>query len=73
MITRSMSQSVQNAIKLSHDASRNVFRALGAEGKELGHLEYKFIPPSTVDFYHTFTEPQEQGRGIAAKLVTAGL
>jgi predicted GNAT family acetyltransferase len=28
---------------------------------------------TAVDFHHTFTEPRAQGRGVAAKLVTAGL
>jgi len=73
MITRSMSNTSRKAIRISHDTVRKMFRALTAEGRELGHLEYNIIPPSTIDFYHTFTEPDAQGQGVAGKMVTAGL
>ena len=73
--TRSMSAAAKDSINIIHDASKHVFRALsGAE--ELGHLEYRVVsskPRFMVDFYHTFTSPRAQGRGIAGMMVKEGL
>ena len=60
---------------IKHDVREKTFRAL-ADGRELGHLEYQFGTKGSakaVDFYHTFTLPEAQGKGIAAKMVEVGL
>jgi predicted GNAT family acetyltransferase len=54
-----------------HDPVRGAFLVVedGAESV----LEYVPSGPSTVSFVHTFVPPALRGRGIAERLVTAGL
>jgi hypothetical protein len=54
-----------------HEPDRGAFLVVedGAEGV----LEYVPSGPSTVAFVHTYVPPALRGRGIAERLVTAGL
>ncbi|MCX7029655.1 MAG: GNAT family N-acetyltransferase [Spirochaetes bacterium] len=56
---------------VQHDPERGAFtvREDGAEGV----LEYTRSDPTTAAFVHTFVPPALRGRGIAERLVTAGL
>jgi len=56
---------------VQHDGGRGAFLVVedGAEGV----LEYVASGPSTVAFVHTYVPPALRGRGIADRLVTAGL
>jgi uncharacterized protein len=54
-----------------HDPVRSAFLVV-EEGAE-SVLEYAVSGPSTVCFMHTFVPPALRGRGIAERLVTAGL
>jgi predicted GNAT family acetyltransferase len=54
-----------------HDPERGTFTA-GVDGAE-GVLEYARSGPTTVEFTHTFVPPALRGRGIAERLVIAGL
>lgn len=63
-------------INVVHDLHKSMFRAITAGGVELGHLEYRLLMDrnrKAVDFYHTFTRPEAQGRGVAAKMVKTGI
>ena len=73
--TRAMTTSAVKTISVVHDTVGRAFRAM-SQDLELGHLEYRVLKRdsrTSVDFFHTFTERKAQGRGVAAKLVTAGL
>lgn len=39
------------------------------EGKEIGEVEFKELENGTVDIYHTYVDPDYQGRNIASQLV----
>ncbi len=58
-------------IPVRHDPARGAFLVIedGAESV----LEYVASGPSTVSFVHTFVPPALRGRGIAERLVAAGL
>jgi predicted GNAT family acetyltransferase len=75
VLTRSMTSSVTERLKIVHDRKNFAFRALLNES-EVGHLEYRLNGSGTnhiVDFNHTYTDPIAQGKGIAANMVKAGL
>ncbi|HIR48873.1 MAG TPA: N-acetyltransferase [Candidatus Faecimonas gallistercoris] len=38
-------------------------------GEEIGVVEYKKIDENTIDIYHTYVDPDYQGKKIASKLV----
>jgi predicted GNAT family acetyltransferase len=77
MFLRRMASTLTTSmVEIIHDLPKRVFRAVSTEGVELGHLEYRVVDDSgrkTVDFYHTFTRTEAQGKGIAAKMVETGL
>ena len=63
-------------ITVVHDSTGKVFRALTGQGVEIGHLEYRILgngSKKSVEFYHTSTRPEAQGKGVAGKIVEAGL
>ena len=65
-----------DTITVIHDVPRSSFRAFSAEGIELGHVEYRLVhgrERKAIDFFHTFTRPEAQGRGVAGKMVGTGL
>ena len=73
--TRSMSSSFKDAVEVFHDKPNRAFRAM-SRGEELGHLEYRLLSTESrnmIDFYHTFTRPAAQGRGVAGMMVKSGL
>ena len=39
------------------------------DGKEIGKVEFKELPDNTVDIYHTYVDPDYQGKKIASQLV----
>ena len=39
------------------------------EGKEIGEIEFKELDKNTVDIYHTYVDPDYQGKNIASQLV----
>lgn len=39
------------------------------EGEEIGVVEYENIDESTIDIYHTYVDPDYQGRHIASDLM----
>ena len=39
------------------------------DGKEIGVVEYEEINKTTVDIYHTYVDPEYQGRHIASDLM----
>ena len=49
--------------------SRFVIAADGAEAL----LNYRMVTPTVVDFHHTWTPVELRGRGLAARLVAAGV
>ena len=78
MLTRLMSKRKMAAATTSlgeiiiHDAAHNTFKAKTPSGGDLGNLDYRWTTKDSktaVDFYHTYTSPEAQGRGIAAHLV----
>ncbi len=76
LLRRMVSSLSPDTIVVVHDVPRTIFRAVTAKGMELGHLEYRLVEnpkKKSVDFYHTFTRPEAQGKGVAGKLVEAGL
>lgn len=48
---------------------RFVIRADGVEAL----LEYRMLAPDVIDFVHTYTPAPLRGRGLAARLVQAGV
>jgi uncharacterized protein len=64
-------QSPEDPIAVRHDPVRGAFLVVedGAESV----LEYVASGPSAVAFVHTFVPPALRGRGIAERLVAAGL
>jgi predicted GNAT family acetyltransferase len=73
--TRSMSTAMKEAVRVIHDSSNNAFRAM-IRADEVGHLEYRIVAKNSrkqVDFNHTYTKPEAQGKGVAAAMVKAGL
>jgi predicted GNAT family acetyltransferase len=58
-------------ITVRHDPARGAF--LVVEDGAQSVLEYVANGPSAVAFVHTFVPPALRGRGIAERLVTAGL
>jgi predicted GNAT family acetyltransferase len=73
LLRRMVSSITSDSISIVHDLSRNVFRAMSSDGIEIGHLEYRLIDNEVVDFCHTFTRPEAQGKGVAGRMVKAGL
>lgn len=39
------------------------------KGKEIGEIEFKELDKNTVDIYHTYVDPDYQGKNIASQLV----
>lgn len=39
------------------------------EGQEIGEVEFKEVDKNTVDIYHTYVNPDYQGKNIASQLV----
>ena len=39
------------------------------EGQEIGEIEFKELDKNTVDIYHTYVDPDYQGKNIASQLV----
>jgi predicted GNAT family acetyltransferase len=75
VITRSLSIAAKDALRVVHDSSNRMFRAFN-HGMDCGHLQYKLQrqgSTSVVEFYHTFTKPEVQGRGFAGAMVESGL
>jgi predicted GNAT family acetyltransferase len=69
-----MASSLTSAnISIIHDITKQVFRAMSADGVEVGHLDYRLVGSQTIDFYHTYTRPEAQGKGVAGKMVEKGL
>lgn len=56
---------------IQHQVERQRF-VIEVEGHE-ALLEYRMVSPSVIDFIHTYTPHALRGRGIAARLVDAGL
>lgn len=70
-----MTSNSGHLVTVVHDSSKSMFRAILQE-EEVGHLEYKLLTQTTskaVDFFHTYTNPIAQGKGVAAKMVQSGL
>ena len=71
-----MSVMKSGSLSIVHEPENHVFRAVSQGGKQIGHLEYRIMQKSSktaVEFYHTFTDPEARGKGIASKLVDSGL
>ena len=74
MLLRRMASSLTSGnISIIHDSPNKVFRAMSSNGIEVGHLEYRLIGSKTIDFYHTYTRPEAQGKGVAGKMVETGV
>ncbi len=56
---------------IQHDIEHKRFVLVTDGGEAL--LEYRLLPGNGIDFTHTFVPPALRGRGIAEKLVRAGL
>lgn len=75
ILTRSKTSSAGYMVKVVHDSSKSIFRAILQE-EEVGHLQYRMLNQNSsksVDFFHTHTNPVAQGRGVAARMVQNGL
>jgi len=57
--------------EVRHDVAGHRFVA-AVDGYE-AYLSYREVDEHTVDFAHTFTPPELRGRGLAEKVVRAGL
>ena len=77
MLLRRMTSSLTtDSIAVVHDTAHRMFRAVTSKGIELGHLEYRLLNDhgrNAVDFIHTFTRPEAQGKGVAGRMVESGL
>jgi len=62
---------MSNKLHIDHQPEQLRFVSL-VEGQE-ARLEYQFMPRNGIDFTFTFVPEQLRGRGIAEKLVRAGL
>ena len=45
---------------------------VGSEAKDLAYVEYE-LASDVMDLYHTFTDPDARGKGLAGKVVRAAL
>lgn len=58
-------------MEIQHETERQRFVLQLDDGEAV--LEYRLLPGNGIDFSHTFVPPALRGRGVAEKLVRAGL
>ena len=58
-------------IDVRHDPERRRFSAV-VDGRE-SFLDYAVVDRDTVDYQHTYTPPEQRGRGIATEIVRVAL
>lgn len=56
---------------ITHQSERQCF-VIAEDGAE-ALLEYRMVAPEVIDFVHTYTPAALRGRGLAARLVEAGV
>lgn len=62
---------MNDANEVTHQPERQRF-VLALDGAE-ALLEYRMVAPDVIDFVHTYTPSALRGRGVAGKLVAAGV
>lgn len=58
-------------IEVRHDPERGRFSAV-VDGRE-SFLDYAVVDDDTVDYQHTYTPPEQRGRGIMSEIVRFAL